>query len=51
VFQTGSRQEILSALGVLHGQEVTAKVGLGSPYLEQKLRFAPLPTIFGGKDT
>lgn len=51
VFQTGSRQEILSALGVLHGQEVTAKVGLGSPYLEQKLRFAPLPTFFGGKDT
>lgn len=49
--QNGTREEILAAIGAVHGQQVAATVSLDSPHLERKIRFAPLPSFFGGEST
>ena len=49
--RTGSRHEILSVFGALHGQEFTGVVSLQSPYFQRKLRFASLPAYFQGENT
>ena len=49
--KNGTREEIVSTFGAVHGQEITAVVSLSSPYFVRKLRFAPLPSFFKGEST
>ena len=50
--KNGTREELLYAFGVLHGQEVTATMSLHSDSQfegNRKLRFKPLPEFFRGE--
>lgn len=50
-FRDVSREGIIREHGVVHGQEVTANVGLKSPYMERDAKYEPLPSFFGDEDT
>ena len=50
-FRDVSHEGIIRLHGVVHGQEVTANVGLKSPYMERDAKYEPLPSFFGDEDT